>query len=259
MRARMKVRILFSIMLCMAVVPRVLADRIPDVIQAAKRSVVGVGTYQITRSPVAELMGTGFVVADGRHIITNHHVVSNQLDQSHHEQLVVFVGQGREAGRRIAKKIASDEEHDLALLQIEGDPLPAFSLGNSDRVREGELYLFTGFPIGAVLGLYPATHRGSISAITPIAIPASRVGGLDPKRIKRLQNPYDIFQLDATAYPGNSGSPLYDPESAQVIGVINMVFVKGSKENTLKSPSGISYAIPARYVEALLSRHGIKK
>ena len=45
--------------------------------------------------------------------------------------------------------------------------------------------------------------------------------------LKRLAaGVYPIFQLDATAYPGNSGSPLYDPESGEVIAVINMVFVK---------------------------------
>ena len=41
---------------------------------------------------------------------------------------------------------------------------------------------------------------------------------------------FNIFQLDATAYPGNSGSPVFDVASGEVIGVINMVFIKGSKE-----------------------------
>lgn len=61
-----------------------------------------------------------------------------------------------------------------------------------------------------------------------------------------------MFQLDATSYPGNSGSPLYDPASGAVVGVLNMVFVRGAKENALSNPSGISYAIPARYLEALI-------
>ncbi|MEW5769188.1 MAG: S1C family serine protease [Pseudomonadota bacterium] len=67
-----------------------------------------------------------------------------------------------------------------------------------------------------------------------------------------------MFQLDAVAHPGNSGSPLYDGESGEVIGVINAVFVKGAKENALKDPTGITYAIPAQYVRALLERAGLR-
>jgi len=61
-----------------------------------------------------------------------------------------------------------------------------------------------------------------------------------------------VFQLDATAYPGNSGSPLYAPDTGEVVGVVNMVFVKGTKEAALTQPSGISYAIPSRYLIELL-------
>ena len=68
-----------------------------------------------------------------------------------------------------------------------------------------------------------------------------------------------MFQLDATAYPGNSGSPLYDGNTGLVIGVINSVFVKGAKENVLRDPSGITYAIPARYVQELLKRTLVDK
>jgi len=61
-----------------------------------------------------------------------------------------------------------------------------------------------------------------------------------------------VFQLDATSYPGNSGSPLYDPATGEVVGVLNMAFVKGTKEKALTDPSGISYAIPSRYLKALI-------
>jgi len=65
--------------------------------------------------------------------------------------------------------------------------------------------------------------------------------------------PFRVYQLDATAYPGNSGSPLYDPETGEVLGVMNMVFVKSTKENVLSDPSGISYAIPVEYLQRLLA------
>lgn len=130
-------------------------------------------------------------------------------------------------------------------------------VGISDKVREGEEYAFSGFPIGMVLGLYPVTHRGIVSAITPIIIPSTSSDRLSAKQIKRMRNPYTVFQLDAIAYPGNSGSPLYDTASGRVVGVINSVFVKESKETMLSSPSGISYAIPAEHVVRLLYKAGI--
>jgi S1-C subfamily serine protease len=73
--------------------------------------------------------------------------------------------------------------------------------------------------------------------------------------IKQLKkSSYAVFQLDGTAYPGSSGSPLYDPETGVVYGVINMVFVKGLKEAALSQPSGITYAIPGNFVSDLLQR-----
>ena len=119
--------------------------------------------------------------------------------------------------------------------------------------REGQEIFFTGYPIGAVLGPYPATHRGIISAITPIAIPQSRAGDLDARTVRRLSSgAFPVFQLDATAYPGNSGSPVYDPDTGEVLGIVNMVFVKGTKEAVLTDPSGITYAVPASYLQSLL-------
>ena len=50
-----------------------------------------------------------------------------------------------------------------------------------------------------------------------------------------------------------AGSPLYDPDSGEVIGVINMVFVKGTKEAALSQPSGITYAIPIQVLKELLA------
>ena len=120
------------------------------------------------------------------------------------------------------------------------------------------MYAFTGYPLGAVLGLYAATNRGIISAITPIIIPASHGQRISTGLIKHLQKPYLVFQLDATAYPGNSGSPLYDLSTGHVIGVINMVFVKGKKESAITDPSGITYAIPVSYARKMLNKLGLK-
>ena len=126
-------------------------------------------------------------------------------------------------------------------------------MGSDARVQEGEIYAFTGFPIGAVLGLYPVTHRGMVSAVTPIAIPSNKIRPLDSATISRLQSPFSVFQLDATAYPGNSGSPLYDINTGKVMGIVNKVLVKETKENAIPKPSGITYAVPARHINKLLT------
>ncbi|MBN2701463.1 MAG: trypsin-like peptidase domain-containing protein [Methylothermaceae bacterium] len=230
---------------------------LPQTVARIKSSILAVGTYQRTRTPSAVFRGTGFVVADGRHVLTNAHVLPETVDREHSEVLAVFFKSHGKDRLRGAKVVDMDKTYDIAVLKIAGDPLPALSLGDSDTVREGENYAFTGYPIGMVLGLYPVTHRGIVASITPIAIPALRAGQLNPKLLRRLNRPYRVFQLDATAYPGNSGSPLYDPKTGTVIGIINKVFVKESKENLLAKPSGISYAVPIEYAKQLLRENDV--
>jgi len=220
-----------------------------------KRSVVGVGTFERTRSPATVFVGTGFIVGDGLSVITNAHVVPEAVDQAHMEQIGIVTGDGEMVRFRPAQLVARDPEHDLAHLRLSGPPLPALALADSDTALEGQALAFTGYPLGMVLGLHAATHRATLAAITPIAMPSISSRKLDVRQLVQLQRtPFNIFQLDGTAYPGNSGSPLYDPESGKVWGVINAVFVKGLKENAISSPSGITYAIPARYVKDLMQR-----
>lgn len=230
---------------------------LPDTVARIKPSIVGVGTVLKTRRPPNVLMATGFVISDGHHVLTNAHAVPEKINEKKNEFLAVFSGQGRKSRTHRAEVLAADPEHDLALLRIGGGPLPSLELGDDQKVREGEFYAFTGFPLGAVLGLYSATSRGIVSAITPIAIPANAGRNVKTTVYKRLKRPYPVFQLDATAYPGNSGSPLYDAGTGRVVGIINMVFVKGTKEHAITNPSGITYAIPVRHARNLLKTAGM--
>lgn len=224
-----------------------------DVIKRIKPAVVAVGTFQQTRSPSADFRGTGFAVGDGLSIITNAHVLPPALNVDQKEMLGVITGEGAAPVFRVATVAAVDKEHDLAHLRITGTPLPVLNLQDSDKVEEGQMLGFTGFPLGMLLGMRHVTHRAMLSAHTPLAIPASSASRLDPKIIAQIQrSPFLVFQLDATAYPGNSGSPLFDPETGAVVGIINMVYVKGVKENAVSNPSGIAYAIPGNYISRLL-------
>jgi S1-C subfamily serine protease len=232
-------------------------------IAKVKPSVVIVGTFKPTSSPRFALRGTGFVVGQdradtGNLVITNAHVLEQPADLDLQAALVVQIRMSQgEWQMRLATVLAVDKAHDLALLRFEGPAVPALTVGDSDRVREGQSIAFMGFPIGGALGFSPVTHRGMVSSITVAALPAPTAGQLNDKAIRSLRvgGNFQIFQLDATAYPGNSGGPLFDPDTGQVWGVVNMVFIKGTRESALTNPSGISYAIPSGFVQQLLDRN----
>ncbi len=245
------------ILYCLMLAPLAWSASLSDLIDNVRPSIVAVGTAYPPRQPNVKgdrvvYLATGFVVGDGRHIITNAHVIDLPLDVDNNQTLAIFSGTGVEVTAHPALEVRRDEEHDLALLEIQGSALPPLRLGNSDRVREGQSIAFTGFPLGMALGLYPVTHRGMVSAITPAAQPSAHANELNSVKIKRMRSGFDAFQLDATAYPGNSGSPVFELESGTVIGVVNSVVVKETKETMLARPSGITYAIPARYIQPLL-------
>lgn len=224
-----------------------------NTIEKIKPAIVAVGTFLKTQSPPFAFRGTGFAIANGNKIATNAHVLPEVGLPDSPELAVLIRSSTGEGTIRRAKIVSKDTDHDLAILHIDGPPLPALNIGNSTGVREGQEIAFTGFPIGGVLGFSPVTHRGIVSAITPIAIPGANSNQINEKLIKQIRKgTFNVFQLDATAYPGNSGSPVFNTESGEVIGVINMVFVKSTKEAVLSNPSGISYAIPANYLTELL-------
>lgn len=229
-----------------------------DTIERIKPAIVAVGTFESTRRPPAQFRGTGFAVGNGNLIVTNAHVLPESVNLERREYLAVFQRNGEHLQTRGAKQLVVDKMHDLAVLEVQGPPFHALKIATAEQVREGERYAFTGFPIGAILGLYPVTHRGIISAITPIVIPVDNSHQLNARMIESLRSPFRVYQLDATAYPGNSGSPLYDPQTGVVVGIINKVFVKATKEAALaaaiEKPSGISYAVPSTYIHKLLER-----
>jgi S1-C subfamily serine protease len=227
---------------------------LPAAIDRVRPSIVAVGTSEPTRNPTYQFRGTGFVVGDGTLVATNNHVLPALVDASNLEVVSIAIPQpGGDASVREATVVARDTEHDLALLRIAGPALPAVRLGDSSQVREGQFFAFTGFPIGGAIGLFPTTHHALVSAITPIALPQATTRSLDAALVRRLRSErFAIFQLDATAYPGNSGSPMFSVETGEVIAILNMVFVKGGKETALSAPSGISYAIPSLYLGRLV-------
>ena len=230
-----------------------------SVIAAAKPSVLPVGTFSATDSPRFGFRGTGFVVGDGSFVVTNFHVLPTAGESEGGPTVVVLVTrQGDSAVShttqlRRARVVATNRPHDLALLKIEGAPLTPLVLDEPGLAREGQSIALMGFPIGGTLGFAAVSHRGIIASVTTAALPAATAQQLDPRALVRLrEGNYEVLQLDATAYPGNSGGPVLDADSGRVVGIVNMVLVKAGRESALSNPTGISYAIPVRHLHELL-------
>lgn len=224
-------------------------------VERIKQSVVGI-TLFAAASPVSQrLAGTGFAIADGQHIVTNYHVVRTAPDAPP-TKLGALVPGGVEFDRRELTLLAVSPAHDLALLRLSGPPRKAVTLSRDPQLApDGTAVAITGFPIGTVLGLVPATQTGIVSAQTPNISPQPDSRFLDAALLSTPR--FSIYQLDLTAYPGHSGSPLYRADNGEVIGVLNATLIKSTKERVLADPSGISYAIPSGLVRDLAIRAGL--
>lgn len=232
-----------------------IADGVIELIARVKPAVVLVGSYGLLDSPRFGFSGTGFVVADGRQVITNVHVLP-ALQPGRVDRSIAIQHWTADAGWHVreARVLRTDPLHDLALLALDGPPLPSLKLAAVDAA-EGLDILLIGFPLGGALGYSHVSHRGMVAARTAIAPQAQTSQSLQPRALQQLRRgAFEVLQLDATAYPGNSGGPVIDAVSGEVVGVVNMVLVKGAREAALSAPSGISYAITASQVRALLAQ-----
>ena len=172
--------------------------------------------------------GSGFFLTPDGYILTNNHVVENA------RQLEAVPPDGRSLEVEV---VGTDPSTDLAVLRVKGhyaEQFPATTLGDSERLRVGQMAIAIGNPHG----LQTTVTAGVISALGR-TLPA-------PNGKRVIEN---VIQTDAALNPGNSGGPLVDSRG-RVIGV-----------NTAVHPGaqGICFAIPvntARQVAGLLIREG---
>ncbi|MER7109057.1 S1C family serine protease [Streptomyces sp. NPDC000229] len=175
--------------------------------------------------------GTGFVLDEQGHILTNHHVVDPAGPSG--DITVTFSG-GETA---VAELVGKDSGYDLAVVQVKGvsnlKPLP---LGNSDNVRVGDPVV----AIGAPFDLQNTVTSGIISAKErPITAGGEKGDGSDISYV-------DALQTDAPINPGNSGGPLLDAK-ARVIGINSAIRAadSGSGPDGGQAGSiGLGFAIP---------------
>lgn len=234
----------------------VAAESLPQLVARVKRSVVAVGSYGLMDTPRFGFRAAGFAVADGLHVLTSAHVVPEETPERIDRSVAVQVWLGDDQWQlRSARLLGRDRRNDLALLSIDGPVLPSLKLAEQEAA-EGTAIALMGFPIGNALGQVLATHRGIVSAWTSIAMPAGNPAGLNPRAVRQLRaGSFKVMQLDAVAYPGNSGGPVLDVETGEVVGVLQGGVIKNIKEAALSAPTGITYAVPASSAAALLAEY----
>ncbi|MCP3874937.1 MAG: trypsin-like peptidase domain-containing protein, partial [Desulfobacteraceae bacterium] len=108
-------------------------DQFANLIAAIKPSIVAVGTYYFNDIPKSSYMGTGFVIKGGKRLVTNYHVISPVLGKKKLAYLRIFHKNLPDKGIK-AKIIATDEFHDLAILEHAGEALPPLKISDSSNV-----------------------------------------------------------------------------------------------------------------------------
>ena len=178
--------------------------------------------------------GSGVILSADGYIVTNAHVVKG----ARHIQVRLSTVRRAVAGRAAtiepepklveARLIGSDREMDIAVVKIERTGLPHLALGDSDLVRQGELVVAFGNP----LGLEGSVSMGIVSSTS------------------RELHPDDMLayiQTDAPINPGNSGGPLINSEG-RVIGINTFILTQSG------GSEGLGFAIPSNIVSTVYTQ-----
>ncbi|WP_448212862.1 Do family serine endopeptidase [Colwellia sp. MEBiC06753] len=166
-------------------------------------------------------LGSGVIIdADEGYVVTNNHVIAEA------DEILVTLKDGRQVE---AKKIGSDEESDIALLQIDIDDLTEIKVSDSDQLRVGDFAVAIGSPFG----LGQTVTSGIVSALGR--------SGLN------IENFEDFIQTDAAINSGNSGGALVNLRG-ELIG-INTAILGPNGGNV-----GIGFAIPSNMAKNLINQ-----
>jgi len=186
-----------------------------EVLEKVSQSVVNVSTIKLLhhvfyRAVPVKGMGSGTIIDPKGHILTNNHVIMGA------EKIGVTLADGRVLEGIV---MGTCSTHDVGLIKVKAEKLPAAELGDSDKLRVGQRVFAIGNPFGLSGG--PSVTAGVISAINR-SIQSER--GM-------IEN---LVQTDAAINPGNSGGPLVDMQGRVV--AINTAIIPYAQ--------GIGFAIP---------------
>ena len=166
---------------------------------------------------VQNSLGSGVIVSNEGHIITNNHVV-DQVDE-----IEVQLSDGR---TKKARLVGADAQVDLAVLKVDEAGLKPLKLGDSDQVQAGDSVLAVGNPFG----FEETVTDGIISS---------------KGRPNRVDGFGDFLQTNAAINPGNSGGPLINL-AGEVIGINTAIISRSG------GSQGIGFAIPSNTVRMAL-------
>jgi serine protease Do len=169
----------------------------------------------------ASALGSGVIVSRDGYILTNHHVVDGA------QQIKVELSDNRTVD---AKVVGSDPPSDLAVLKVDAGSLPVLPMGDSDKVRVGDVALAVGNP----LGVGKTVTMGIISA-------KGRQTGLSNGSFE------DFLQTDAPINQGNSGGALVST-NGELIG-INSQILSGTGGSI-----GIGFAVPTNMAKSVMDQ-----
>lgn len=207
----------------------VYSQAVIQVVERVGPSVVRITMARGVRTPwgrYGELqgVGSGVIIAPDGFILTNSHVVMGA------QEIEVLLADGQQFP---AEVVGTDPHTDLAVLRIPSSGLPAAEIGDSDRLRVGQLVIAIGNP----LGFQFTVTTGVVSALGRAL--RSQTGRL-------IEN---VIQTDAALNPGSSGGPLVDSR-ARVVGINTAIIAPAQ---------GICFAIPsntAKWVAGQLIAEG---
>jgi S1-C subfamily serine protease len=170
-------------------------------------------------------VGSGFVFDSDGLILTNHHVVADD------GAITVTFQDGTELTGTV---IATDAEHDLAVVKVDATGLPTLPIGDSSALKVGQLVVAIGSP----LGTFTETVTSGILSATGRTI---EVGSQFSRQTTQMTG---LLQTDAAINEGNSGGPLLDTSGA-VVGVNVAV---------ASSAQGIGFAVPIENAAAIMAQ-----
>ncbi len=203
----------------------------PAVVQIVVQTLAPVGKEESERTGFVserEATGSGVIVDPDGYIVTNAHVVQNARRMEVKILRTDENGQEPHGHLLPAKLIGLDRQVDIAVVKIEDKNLPSLSFLNSDKLRQGQLVLALGSP----LGLQNSLSHGVVSATF---------------RQLKEGSPMVYIQTDAPINPGNSGGPLLDAEG-RIAGINTLIFSESGGNE------GIGFAIPANLAKDVYQR-----
>jgi serine protease Do len=206
-------------------------ESIINAVEKVSNSVVNIASVRMMQDQLFRVfpvqgVGSGIIIDDKGHILTNNHVIDGS------DRLRVTLGDSKQVS---AKVVGTDEETDLAVvraepLEINSNDAVKFqpvNLGNSEELKVGQIVMAVGNPFGLTGG--PTVTAGIISSLN--------------RNVQFENGILELVQTDAAINPGNSGGPLINTKG-EVVAI-----------NTAKIPygQGIGFAVPINTVKSILN------